>query len=133
MPAPPRAHVLDKLIGAELPRFTSMADVQAFEAIAPYEERVAAQSTYEALQLGAALNPSAPAIHFLLSASPDEAAQTMTHAQLIARVTQAANLFHSLGVGPGDAVSLLLPLLPQAFVALLGAQAVGVANPVNPM
>ena len=30
-------------------------------------------------------------------------------------------------------VSLLLPLLPQAFVALFGAQAVGVANPVNPM
>ena len=28
---------------------------------------------------------------------------------------------------------LLLPLVPQAFVALFGAQAVGVANPVNPL
>jgi fatty-acyl-CoA synthase len=133
MTAPSRAHVLDKLIGAELPRFHSMADVLAFEATAPYAERVAAQSTYEALQLGSALNPDAPAIHFLPNASPDETPQTLTHAQFLGRVTQAANLFHSLGVARGDVVSLLLPLLPQAFVALFGAQAVGVANPVNPM
>ncbi|HEY6510421.1 MAG TPA: hypothetical protein VI032_00495, partial [Burkholderiaceae bacterium] len=63
MPASPNAHVLDKLIGAELPRFASMADVRAFEATAPYPQRVAAQSTYEALQLGAAIDPAAPAIH----------------------------------------------------------------------
>jgi len=111
--------VLDRLIGAELPRFQSMSDVRAFEAQAPFAERVAAASTYEALQLGAALNPGAPAIHFLPNASPQEPPQTLTHAQLMARVTQAANLFHTLGVGPGSVVSLVLPLLPQAFVALL--------------
>ena len=133
MPDSPRAHVLDKLIGAELPRFDSMADVLAFEAAAPYAERVAAQSTYEALRLGSALNPDAPAIHFLPNASPGEAPLTLTHGQFIVRVTQAANLFHSLGIGAGDVVSLLLPLLPQAFTALFGAQAVGVANPVNPL
>lgn len=132
MPASSRAHVLDKLIGAELPRFESMADVHAFEAQAPFSQRLAAQSTYEALQLGAALNPDAPAIHFLPNASPDEPPSTLTHAQFLARVTQAANLFHSLGVERDGVVSLLLPLLPQAFVALFGAQAVGVANPVNP-
>src|SRR5262252_5116934 len=41
MPQSTHVHVLDKLIGGELPRFTSMADVLAFEAIAPYSERVA--------------------------------------------------------------------------------------------
>ncbi len=128
-----RAHVLDKLIGPSLPRFESMAQVAAFEASAPYAERVAAHSTYEALQLGAALDAQAPALHFLQHAGPDETPLTLTHAQLIARVTQAANAFHALGVGRGEVVSLLLPLLPQAFVALFGAQAVGVANPVNPM
>jgi fatty-acyl-CoA synthase len=133
MPASPRAHVLDKLIGSELPRFETMAQVAAFEASAPYAERVAAQSTYQALQLGAALDPQAPALHFLQHASPDETPFTWTHGQMIARVTQAANAFHALGVGRGDVVSLLLPLLPQAFAALFGAQAVGVANPVNPM
>lgn len=133
MPVSQRAHALDKLIGAELPRFESPADVLAFEAQAPYHDRMTAGSTYEALQLGAALNPDAPAIHFLPNASPDETPLTLSHAQFLARVTQAANLFHGLGVGCGDVVSLLLPLLPQAFVALFGAQAVGVANPVNPM
>ncbi|MCG3190403.1 MAG: 2-succinylbenzoate--CoA ligase [Burkholderiaceae bacterium] len=129
----PRAHVLDKLIGAELPRFGSPADVRAFEEQAPYAKRVAARSTYEALQLGAAVDAAAPAISFLREASPDESPQTLTHGQFVRRITQAANLFHSLGVGQGGVVSLLLPLLPQAFVALFGAQAAGVANPVNPM
>jgi len=133
MPASPRAHVLDKLIGAELPRLHSAADVRAFEAAAPYAERVAAQSTFEALQLGAALNPDAPAIHFVPNADPAEPPLTISHRQFLARVTQAANLFHALGVGAGDVVSFLLPLLPQAFVTLFGAQAVGVANPVNPL
>ena len=133
MPAPSRAHVLDQLIGSELPRFESMDQVAAFEATAPYAERVAAHSTYEALQLGAALDPQAPALHFLRQASPDEEPFTLTHGQFIARVTQAANAFHALGVARGDVVSLLLPLLPQSFVAQFGAQAVGVANPVNPM
>lgn len=128
-----RAHVLDRLIGAELPRFTSWADVLAFEAEAPYPERVAAASTYEALRLGAALDPAASALHFLPNASPQDAPLTLSHGRFVERVTQAANLFHHLGVGSGDVVSLLLPLVPQAFFALFGAQAVGVANPVNPM
>lgn len=140
-PAPPapaptpvnRAHLLDRLIGAELPRFNSAADVAAFEAQAPWAERVAAASTYQALQLGAALNPDAPAMHFLPHADPAEAPLTWSHREFFGKLTQAANLFHRLDVGPGDVVSLLLPLLPQAFVALYGAQAVGVANPVNPM
>lgn len=129
----PSAHVLDRLIGAELPRLASPADVAAFEAQSPWDQRVAAQSTYQALQLGAAIDPQAPALHFLPDADPDTPPLTWTHAEFIGQVTQAANLFHRLGVGPGDVVSLLLPLLPQAFVALYGAQAVGVANPVNPM
>jgi fatty-acyl-CoA synthase len=133
MPVPSRAHALDRLIGGELPRFESMAQVAAFEASAPYAERVAAHSTYEALQLGAALDPQAPALHFLRQASPGEEPFTLTHGQFIARVTQAANAFHALGIGRGDVVSLLLPLLPQAFIAQFGAQAVGVANPVNPL
>ena len=58
MPPSPRAHVLDKWIGSELPRFESMAQVAAFEATARYSERVAAHSTYEALQLGAAHRPA---------------------------------------------------------------------------
>ena len=129
----PTAHLLDRLIGDTLPRLDSPAAIAAFEAQCPWADRVAAQSTYQALQLGAAANPDAPALVFLPNADPDETAQVMSHRQFQARLTQAANAYHQLGVGAGDVVSLLLPLVPQAFVALYGAQAVGVANPVNPM
>src|SRR5205085_7578086 len=92
-----------------------------------------AQSTYEALRLGATVEPDAAAIHCLSKADPDEAPVTISHRQLFARITQAANLFHELGVTRNDVVSVLMPLLPQAFYALFGAQAAGIANPVNPM
>ncbi|MBL0149473.1 MAG: acyl-CoA synthetase [Ideonella sp.] len=133
MPSPRPAHPLDRLIGTELPCFRTPADIAAFEATAPWAERVAAGSTFEALRLGAARCPQAPAIQFLPNADPDEAPVTLTHQQFTARLTQAANLFHGLGVVPGEVVSFLLPLVPQAFVALYGAQAAGIANPVNPM
>jgi fatty-acyl-CoA synthase len=126
------AHPLDRCIGATRPSLRTAADLAAFEAT-PYAQRIKAQSTYEALQIGAALDPEAAAIHFLNRADPDETPLTISHAQFIARVTQAANLFQQLGVGPNDVVSLLLPLVPQAFFALFGAQAAGIANPVNPL
>jgi fatty-acyl-CoA synthase len=127
----PGLHLLDRVIGSEWPSLATDADLRAFEAV-PYEERIAAQSTYEALRLGAAHNPQCPALHFLANASPDEEPLSITHAEFHARVTQVANMLHSLGVGPTDVVSLLLPLVPQAFVGLYGAQAAGIANPVNP-
>ena len=128
----PSAHLLDRLIGAELPLLRTAAELTAFEAT-PYAERIAAQSTYEALQLGAAHDPGAAAIQFLRQADPDETPLTISYAQFMARVTQSANLFNELGVGPTDVVSLLLPLLPQSFFTLFGAQAAGIANPVNPL
>src|SRR4051812_16595129 len=131
-PPMPSAHLLDNAIGAELPTLRTVADMVDFEAT-PYANRIKAQSTYDALRLGAAAQPQAAAIRMLSKADPDEAPITISHAEFIARVTQAANLFHELGVGPLDVVSLLLPLSPQAFFALFGAQATGIANPVNPM
>ena len=127
-----QAHPLDRLIGAQMPTFRTAADVAAFEAT-PYAERIRAQSTYEALQLGAAIDPAAAAIRFLTKGDPEETPVTVSFAQFIARVTQSANFFHTLGVGPNDVVSLLMPLLPQTFFALFGAQAAGIANPVNPL
>ena len=126
------AHLLDTVIGAELPPLRGASEVAGFEAT-PYAQRIRAHSTYEALGLGAAVDPDAPAIQFLAKADPGESPTVMSHRQFLGRVTQAANLFHDLGVGPQDVVSVLMPLLPQAFFALFGAQAAGIANPVNPM
>jgi fatty-acyl-CoA synthase len=125
-------HLLDRRIGDTRPDLGDAQKLRAFEAT-PYDERIAARSTYEVLQLGAAKDPDAPALQFLPNADPQEAPLTLSYRQFLAQVTQAANAFHALGVGPGDVVSLLLPLLPQSFVGLFGAQAAGIANPVNPL
>jgi fatty-acyl-CoA synthase len=128
-----RPHLLDRVIAEDMPVISCAADVEAFEATATYAERIAAQSTYEALQCGAARDPSAPALMFLRKADPQEQPLTLSHAQFLARVTQSANMFTDLGIGPDDVVSFLLPLLPQAYFGILGAQAAGIANPVNPL
>jgi fatty-acyl-CoA synthase len=125
-------HPLDRSIGRHYPSFTTVADIRAFEQI-PYADRIAAQSTFEALRRGAAVNPDAPAIQFLPNADPADTPLVISYRELVARVAQAANMFHALGVGPGDVVSLLLPLIPEAFITLLGAETAGIANPVNPL
>ena len=125
-------HPLDRTIGTEWPVLGSDADVRAFEAT-PFAERVAAANTYEALRLGATRDPDAAALLFLPNADPDETPLRVSHREFFGRLTQVANMLHGLGVGPGDVVSLLLPLLPQSFCALFGAEAAGIANPVNPL
>ena len=82
---------------------------------------------------GAPLDPDAPALQFLAKAEPTDTPVVISYRDFIARVTQAANMFHALGVGERDVVSFLLPLLPEAFVTLFGAEAAGIANPVNPL
>jgi fatty-acyl-CoA synthase len=125
-------HSLDLLIGNEYPVFATEADVRAFEQV-PYADRIAAQSTYDAIKLGAAKNPDAPAIQFLPNADPADTPLVISHRDFVARVTQAANMFHALGAGGSDVVSFMLPLLPEAFITLFGAEAAGIANPVNPL
>jgi fatty-acyl-CoA synthase len=125
-------HRLDRAVGDDYPCFATAADIRAFEQV-PYSERIAAQSTFDALKCGASANPDAPAIQFLPSADPADVPLVVSYRELIAKVTQAANMFHALGVGPNDVVSFLLPLIPEAFATLFGAEAAGIANPVNPL
>src|SRR5580692_2487912 len=125
-------HTLDLLIGSEYPTFATDAELQTFQQV-PYADRIAAQSTYDAIKLGAARNPDAPAIQFLANADPADTPVVLTYRDFLAGVTQTANMFHALGVGANDVVSFLLPLLPEAFMTLFGAEAAGIANPVNPL
>jgi fatty-acyl-CoA synthase len=125
-------HLLDRFIGSDYPSFATEDDVRAFEQV-PYRDRIAAESTYDAIKLAAARYPDAPAIQFLANADPADVPDVITYRDFVARLTQAANMFHALGVGPNDVVSFLLPLLPEALLTLFGAEAAGIANPVNPL
>jgi len=110
----------------------TIEDVKAIESV-PLSERVTTKSTYELIRKGAQYNPDAIALYFLMSGEMWETPMEISYRQFIARITQTANLFHDLGVGPRDVVTYILPNLPQTHFALWGAEAAGVVNPINPL
>jgi fatty-acyl-CoA synthase len=107
-------------------------DVKAIESV-PLEEWCPTRSTHELIRRGAEPDPDAVALHFLLSGEAWETPIDVSYGEFLARVTQSANLFHDLGVGPRDVVTYILPNLPQTHFSLWGAEAAGIANPINPM
>lgn len=112
--------------------FRHPADVEAVERV-PIAERVPFRSTHEMLAAAADRFPERPALSHLPHGVPSGEDTTIPFRELHRRITQAANLFHELGVGPDDAVSILLPNLPEYQYAMWGAETAGIANPINPL
>ena len=110
----------------------NLSDIEEIEKI-PLADRVKDKNTFELIEKGAAINPDALAISFLKDGASYEAPVQLTYKQLIWKIRQAANMFHDLGIGPADVVTYILPNLPQTHFALWGAEAAGIANPINPM
>jgi acetyl-CoA synthetase len=55
----------------------------------------------------------------------DGARLTLTYAELKTRVDSAAGALRALGVGAGDVVALLLPMVPEAITTVLAAAKIG--------
>jgi len=108
------------------------ADVEEFEKV-PIEERLEFFNTYDLIKHGASINPNATAISFFLTGEHYKTPTQVTYGEFLSRITQTANLFHDLGVGPGDVISYLLPNLPQTHYILWGGEAAGIVNPINPL
>ena len=108
----------------------TIADIEEFEKV-PFEERCKITNTYDLLKAGAAIDPDAVAISFFLSGETYSSPQRVLYRELIAKITQAANFFHDLGVRPGDVISFLLPNFPETHYVLWGAEAAGIVNPLN--
>jgi len=51
--------------------------------------------------------------------------QTLTYGELSAQANQAASALRSLGLGKGDAVGILMPMVPEIAVALLAIAKIG--------
>ena len=114
-------------------RFANVADRDAVEAEMPYEQRPLPGTLYQALTHTRDRHPQRPAISFQLFSAPGAPAQTLTWTDLHERVTETANLFHTLGIGPRDVVAYLLPNCLEAPVVLLAGATVGIVNPINPL
>ncbi len=108
------------------------ADVRAQNAI-PLASRYSERSTYELLQASAAAHADRPALTFLLRGTLDEEPIVYRYREFFARVTQAANAFNRLGLGPGDVVAYLLPNLPQTHFTIWGGETAGRVAAINPL
>ena len=113
--------------------FKTLADLRAIEAEADWHDREIPVTVHDALAQTAARHGARPAISFQMFAASGSRAQTLTWTELHARVTQAANLFRSLGVGDEDTVAYILPTLNETAITLLGGMTAGRVSPINPL
>ena len=61
---------------------------------------------------------------------PATPSQRISYRQLHARVCQLANALRNLGVGKGDRVTIYLPMIPEAAVAMLACARIGAVHSV---
>ncbi|PLL11554.1 acyl-CoA synthetase [Tabrizicola sp. TH137] len=113
--------------------FASLADVKAVEAEMPWEARGAARTIHEFLGRAKAAHGTRPAISYQILSGPKDKAETLTWNGLHAKVTQAANLFRSLGVTETDVVAYVMPNSLETAITLLGGAVAGIVNPINPL
>jgi Acyl-CoA synthetases (AMP-forming)/AMP-acid ligases II len=102
------------------PVMETIADVEAFEKT-PLTEQFPYTDSYNLIKDSADRFGGKAALEFLLQGLPDEPAQTVSFAELGAQVTRTANLLNELGITADDAVSIILPILPQTHFAIWGA------------
>jgi len=107
----------------------TLRDVEAYERV-PLEERIFSWDVNDWIRRGLRLDPDKTAIHYVEDGRPGKSL-AIGYRELERRSCRAANLFHSLGVGPGDVVFFLLPTVPQLFTVTLGALATGIVCGAN--
>lgn len=85
----------------------------------------------DALEASAAAEPDRAAIVSIDVPDPDAAVRRCTYGELVGAIRRAARLFTALADGETPRVALLLPPVPEAYVALWAAEEAGVACPIN--
>ncbi len=113
--------------------FRNRQDLLAIEAEGPWQAPGDPRTIHAFLAGTAAAHGGRPAVSFQLTSGPQDKALTLTWAELLAQSVCAANLFRSLGVGPGDAVAYILPNSLETVVTLLGGAIAGIVCPINPL
>lgn len=111
---------------------STLADILAIEKEMPVEQRWSERTVYQRLCSARDKFPDRPAVSFQLKSGPKDKATTLSWAELTEKVTQAANLFRSLGVGKDDVVAFLLPSTHETAISLMAGMTAGIVAPINP-
>ena len=114
-----------------IPRTIASAhDLRRIEA-SPYARFMAHDRVLAALEATAMLHPQRTALCAIDVPDPGVPMRHWTFAAFVAEVRRAARLFRALVEDGTPRVALLLPPVPEAHFALWGAEAVGIACPIN--
>ena len=106
-------------------------DVEAIEANGLPADQ--AQSTYELIRRSAKKYRTAPALSFFLTAADHKKPETWSYPQLLERIHQTANFFHTLGAKKDTVIAFALPNLPETHFVIWGGEATGIVFAVNPL
>ena len=109
----------------------TLKEIERLERV-PLARRLAVGSTYEVLYKALARSPEQPAHCFLPLGDSSQPGEALTARAFLDKVHQSANLLADLGMGPQDAMALLLPDLLEKALLLWGGQAAGIACPIPP-
>jgi fatty-acyl-CoA synthase len=107
-----------------------LTDIEELERV-PLEQRLLSWDANIWIRHGLDLAPDKVAIRYVTDGNPDSPSVNVTYGELKKRTTATANLFHSLGVGPHDAVLYLMPTIPALYAVMLGSLAVGISCCTN--
>lgn len=98
-----------------------------------WRDRPLPKTMYDFVSTAKARYGTRSAISYQLLSDPASKSESLTWGQFHTAATQAANLFRSLGVGPGDVVAYVLPNTLETAVTLVGGAVAGIVNPINPL
>lgn len=97
----------------------------------PYRELVTSRNIYEVFETNALLHGDRPALTLLRSGDPQDVGATYTYRELLAEITRAANMFHTLGIRRRSVVSVLARTHARVPALIWGAETAGIASCIN--
>jgi len=110
----------------------SLDDIKRLEKT-PLKESITANSTYALFVNSAETFGDKTALRFLKTAKPGGDSIAWSYKELLKGIHKTANMLYTLGIGPTDAISILLPGCLEYQLALWGGEAAGIVNPLNPL
>ena len=117
---------------SEYPKIRCSEDIAAIER-GDFDAFLGARTPFGLIRQTARKYPDRTALRYIRQVGEPERDEVISYADLVRKITQAANLFRRLGVTPADSVAILAPHVPSSQIALWSAQLAGRASPINPM
>jgi len=108
----------------------NLGDIEDLERV-PLEQRLLSWDANDWIQHGLDLAPQKVAIRYIADGNPESPAVNVTYQELRNSTFATANLLHSLGVGPHDAVLFMLPTIPALYTVMLGSLTAGISCCTN--